>query len=169
MACPSQGTSLCPRRTNSDSELIECKTLIIMVDLVLQGSKESVGPIRGRERILTPLVGETTSNLHRIRDDNDRRRHVAVFPDLSVRLEGEYCLMFHVYEIFDGACIHQKSINSNTFRVYPAKEFPGMAETTPLTMLLKQHAIRVKTSKSVRGRDKFINSVVSDFHNTANC
>ena len=119
-----------------------------------------VAPIKGRERIMAPLVGEVTSHLHRIREpETERPKFVAVFPDLSVRQEGLYCLQCHLYEVTGSDVLHRVAVKSNTFRVYAAKEFPGMAETTPLTLMLKNHAVRVKTSKSIRGKVKYMNEV----------
>ena len=74
------------------------------------------------------------------------------FPDLSVRHEGLYRLLFHVLEVEDGEVIFRGTSISNTFRVYAAKEFPGMVESTPVTKLLKNHGVRVRVIKRGHGK-----------------
>ena len=124
-------------------------------------SIEAIPPIRGRERIMMPLVGVNAISTHRIRrQENGEPCYVFAFPDLSVRQEGFYCLHFCCYEIDGADIIPRASVKSNTFRVYSAKEFPGMGETTALTQVLKSFGIRVKCSKSIRARVKRSNEVI---------
>lgn len=82
-----------------------------------------------------------------------------VWPDLSVRHEGLYRLRFHVYEVEDGDVILRGVDISNTLRVYAAKEFPGMADSTPFTELLKNHGLRVRVAKSSRAKRKILHHI----------
>lgn len=111
---------------------------------------------------MNPLVGVRNVSHHRVSNSSGDKRFpldpfaVFAFPDLSVRHEGLYCLMFYVYEICGDEFIHRAAIKSNTFRVYPAKEYPGMPDSTPFTELLKDHGIRVRVTKTPRGKKGFL-------------
>jgi hypothetical protein len=108
------------------------------------------------------LVGSFTSELYKIRDiDTGAPQYVFVFPDLSIRQEGHYKLRVSVYQRLGEEIIYRGSTVTNTFRVYAAKEFPGMAKTTTLTHLLKDFGIRVKSSKSIRGKRRRVAEVVT--------
>jgi Velvet factor len=122
------------------------------------GNCQPVGLIRNRDQLMRPLVGSLNTTFHIIRDNT--QKYVAVFPDLSVRLEGHYYLKFHLYEIVDGHCLRRTVAKSNTFRVYNAKDFPGMSETTPLNATLKQFGIRVRVARSIRAKKVFLQDVL---------
>jgi hypothetical protein len=75
-----------------------------------------------------------------------------VYPDLSVRHEGMYCIEFMIWEMENDEAFLRGTVHSNTFRVYAAKEFPGMSKTTEFTESLKYYGIRVRVSKSLRSK-----------------
>jgi Velvet factor len=75
---------------------------------------------------------------------------VFAFTDLSVRQEGHYRLRFDVFEISSATIYHRAHVISDEFRVYAAKSFPGMAQSTDFTDTLKKHGIRVRVSKTIR-------------------
>lgn len=118
--------------------------------------------IYNRGQSLNPLVGVRNVSHHKVSNSSGDSRFpldpfaVFAFPDLSVRHEGLYCLMFYVYEICGDEFIHRAAIKSNTFRVYPAKEYPGMPDSTPFTELLKAHGIRVRVTKAQRAKRAFL-------------
>lgn len=127
--------------------------MFVVVESVTSPEAETLPPIQGRERLMVQLVGSFTSDPYRIRNpQNGEPWFVFVFPDLSIRQEGHYRLRAVLYERIGENVVWRASTVTNTFRVYAAKEFPGMAETTPLTHVLKDYGIRVKCSKSIRGK-----------------
>jgi len=63
-----------------------------------------------------------------------------------------YIIEFTLWEVEDGQVVFRGTHRSNTFRVYTAKEFPGMAESTPINELLKSHGIRVRVARRPQGR-----------------
>jgi len=118
---------------------------------------------------MTPLVGVTNATPHRI--VLEREGHpttegepipVFAFTDLSIRQEGRYRLQFDLFEVRDGELIWHTSIISGLIQVFPAKGFPGMAESTPFTSILKKHGIRVRVSKSIRASKKLVPQVDSE-------
>lgn len=95
-----------------------------------------------------------------------------IFPDLSVRHEGQYRLTFTLYEeVKDpkdadaeakpasvdaggiGASIHGRcEVKSSPFSVYSAKKFPGLTESTPLSRTVADQGCRVRIRRDVRMR-----------------
>ncbi|KAJ9141904.1 Sexual development activator [Pleurostoma richardsiae] len=99
-----------------------------------------------------------------------------LFPDLSVRHEGMYRLVFNLYEetkdpkdkdneptegtsspgspnlpepaSFD----FRMEVKSDTFNVYSAKKFPGLAESTTLSRTVAEQGCRVRIRRDVRMR-----------------
>jgi hypothetical protein len=103
--------------------------------------------------------------MHRITLPSDWQRpegHIVgvfAFTDLSIRQEGTYRLMFDLFELTNGEAVWRAKITSEVFRVYPAKSFPGMAQSTDFTDILKKHGIRVRVSKSVRNTKKELSNM----------
>jgi hypothetical protein len=123
--------------------------------------------VNARERQMTPLVGVTNATMHRIVFSSADGRPpqptgVFAFTDLSVRQEGVYRLRFHLFEIRDGEAIPLCFTDSEAFRVHPAKGFPGMAQSTAFTDILKKHGLRVRVSKSIRAPKRLGNQVDSE-------
>jgi hypothetical protein len=104
-----------------------------------------------------------------------------IFPDLSVRHEGEYRLNFHLYEevknpkdadkdapmplpnsISNSAApsprppqtyLHFRlDIKSRAFSVYSAKRFPGLAQSTHLSRTIAEQGCRVRIRRDIRMR-----------------
>lgn len=138
--------------------------LFLQVSLVHATNHEPVVVV-GRERQMSPIVGVTTATMHRITLPSDWQRPeghilgVFAFTDLSIRQEGAYNLKFDLFELTNGEAVWRSEIFSNDFRVYPAKSFPGMAQSTDFTDILKKHGIRVRVSKSVRNTKKELSNM----------
>jgi hypothetical protein len=101
-----------------------------------------------------------------------------IFPDLSVRHEGQYKLSFNLYEQAkndddrdrdvspnemkanppnvagapDESFDWRLEIKSNEFTVYSAKKFPGLAESTALSRTVAEQGCRVRIRRDVRMR-----------------
>lgn len=97
-----------------------------------------------------------------------------IFPDLSVRHEGKYRLVFMLYEEVkdakdgDGSFMDQASthpvtrqashvngrcdVRSAPFDVFSAKKFPGLAESTHLSRTVADQGCRVRIRRDVRMR-----------------
>jgi len=143
--------------------------LLCFVQLVHADSLEPV-IVPARERQINALVGVTNTTLHRICAPLDPARHpngasvqqgVFAFTDLSVRQEGYYRLQFHLFELVNGEAVPRCKKESDRFKVYAAKGFPGMEQSTVFTDILKKHGIRVRVSKSIRASKKVTAKVES--------
>jgi hypothetical protein len=100
-----------------------------------------------------------------------------IFPDLSVRHEGSYKLSFNLYEetkdekdqdaeptvdspakpatvpgTAHGSFDWRLEVKSATFKVYSAKKFPGLAESTALSRVVQEQGCRVRIRRDVRMR-----------------
>jgi hypothetical protein len=124
--------------------------------LVSFDRKEPVSPVYSQGRDLVPLVGQTVAFVQRVSEipENDTEpfthKGVFAFSDLSVRQEGLYRIAFHLYERVGDEILYRASVETGTFRVYPAKEFPGMQHSTGRTVGLKDQGVRIRVKKSIR-------------------
>ncbi|KAI8630871.1 hypothetical protein F5Y19DRAFT_37731 [Xylariaceae sp. FL1651] len=95
-----------------------------------------------------------------------------LFPDLSVRHEGRYRLVFSLYELIKNAhdldrdapepdsgdtqlptdACHRMDLRSADFTVYSAKKFPGLTESTTLSRTVAEQGCRVRIRRDVRMR-----------------
>lgn len=113
-----------------------------------------------------------------------------LFPDLSVRHEGRYRLVFSLYELIKNegdldrdapepeagaaqlptdAC-HRMDLRSADFTVFSAKKFPGLTESTTLSRTVAEQGCRVRIRRDVRMRRRDTNTKPSggdEFSNNA--
>ncbi|KAF8445402.1 velvet factor [Terfezia claveryi] len=94
------------------------------------------------------LAGTLVSSLHRLKDIDNSDGGFFVFGDLSVKIEGEFRLRFSLFEINE--VVHIKSITSEPFTVYAAKNFPGMSESTFLSRSFGDQGVRLRIRKEPR-------------------
>ncbi|KAH9908084.1 velvet factor-domain-containing protein [Xylariomycetidae sp. FL2044] len=111
-----------------------------------------------------------------------------LFPDLSVRHEGRYRLVFSLYELIKekedldhdapipfndgvtssgpGDATHRMDLKSADFVVYSAKKFPGLTESTTLSRTVAEQGCRVRIRRDVRMRRRDTKqSAASEFEN----
>ncbi|KAJ2162494.1 hypothetical protein GGF46_000625 [Coemansia sp. RSA 552] len=78
-----------------------------------------------------------------------------VFPDLSIRKDGEYRLRFAFFnlqseatgELISTSTQIQAFTFSEPFRVFSAKQFPGMIESTALSKHFAKQGIKIPVRK----------------------
>ncbi|CAJ2511551.1 Uu.00g071760.m01.CDS01 [Anthostomella pinea] len=108
-----------------------------------------------------------------------------LFPDLSVRHEGRYRLVFSLYELIKegadldrdsplrvdgdpGDASHRMDLKSTDFTVFSAKKFPGLKESTPLSRTVAEQGCRVRIRRDVRMRRRDTKaSAPRDYDNNA--
>ncbi|KAI9872139.1 MAG: hypothetical protein M1830_002030 [Pleopsidium flavum] len=98
----------------------------------------------------TALAGTLVSSLHRLKDVDNSDGGFFVFGDLSVKVEGDYRLRFSLFEMRKAEVFHIKSIISNPFTVFAAKNFPGMSESTFLSRSFGDQGVRLRIRKEPR-------------------
>lgn len=90
-------------------------------------------------------------------DDNARLGCFFIFSDLSCRAVGRYRLKFQIMKVIPEQMIVGSSTNvirsveSEIFEVYSAKDFPGMRASTALTRDLKRQGAAVSVKKGNEG------------------
>ncbi|KAG0363804.1 hypothetical protein BGZ54_008021 [Gamsiella multidivaricata] len=75
------------------------------------------------------------------------------FPDLSVRTEGTYTLRFSFTLLPEPPVMTSSvvaTVFSAPFEIYPAKKFPGMSKSTPLSKKLFDQGVRIPLRKKTR-------------------
>ncbi|OAQ96502.1 hypothetical protein LLEC1_01390 [Akanthomyces lecanii] len=91
-----------------------------------------------------------------------------IFPDLSVRHEGYFCLSFSLFETtkeekdFDlepatdvpSGVDWRMEIKTQPFNVFSAKKFPGLMESTTLSKIVADQGCRVRIRRDVRMRKR---------------
>ncbi|KAJ1982224.1 hypothetical protein H4R35_000395 [Dimargaris xerosporica] len=102
------------------------------------------------EAVTASTIGSLVSSLHRLKDIDNSDGGFFVFPDISVKLEGKYRLRFCLYELVDSTVVYLGSEFSDVFTVYPAKKFPGMAESTFLSRSFSDQGVRIRIRKEHR-------------------
>ncbi|KAJ1865093.1 hypothetical protein LPJ73_000117 [Coemansia sp. RSA 2703] len=84
-----------------------------------------------------------------------------VFPDLSIRKDGEYRLRFSFFDLKSSvgdllrtsAYIKARTF-SDPFKVYSAKQFPGMIESTELSKHFAKQGVKIPVRKETAGKNQ---------------
>ncbi|KAK9701673.1 hypothetical protein K7432_011611 [Basidiobolus ranarum] len=116
---------------------------------------ELVGPEDVMEEPIpaTAIVGTLCSSLYKLKDINNTYGGFFIFPEISVRVEGDFRLKFKLYEIISGQSILMKCTYSDIFTVYSSKHFPGMEESTFLSRSFSDQGARIR----IRRGSKMLN------------
>ncbi|KAK2003647.1 hypothetical protein LX36DRAFT_78916 [Colletotrichum falcatum] len=116
-----------------------------------EGTEECTNMYDGMGRLNKRMMGSLVSSPFVGLDESGEEGCFFCFPDMSVRTPGPFRLKF-VLVVVDAA--HRSlrapircSIISDVFRVYTAKEFPGMQASTPLTKRLKEQGCLISIKK----------------------
>ena len=102
--------------------------------------------------VASPFVGVDPDALP-ARNENARLGCFFVFPDLSCRQSGLYRLRFTYMKInvelmpTGSTSPLVSTVESSTFEVFSAKDFPGMRPSTNLTKALKQQGAHISVKK----------------------
>ena len=107
------------------------------------------------------LIGSLSGSAFKLVDEEKQTGLWFVFQDLSVRTEGWFRLKFSFFDLKDGglqpepattnalskfapmlACVYSKP-----FKVYSAKKFPGVIESTALSKIFAEQGIKIPIRK----------------------
>ena len=97
-------------------------------------------------------MGTTVSSPFVGQDENNQEGCFFCFPDLSCRTPGTFRLKFALVVLGTMATSGSKTplaatVMSEPFKVYNAKDFPGMTASTPLTKKLKEQGCLISIKK----------------------
>ncbi|EME47645.1 velvet-like regulatory protein [Dothistroma septosporum NZE10] len=181
-ACGQGAKSSADRRPVDPPPIVELKifegekrddiTYTMHANYFLFATLEQARPIahaRGQDRNTHPvLTGTPVAGMVYL--DRPTPAGYFIFPDLSVRHEGEYRLSFSLYEELknpkdedkpeeacdaaggDAHVTHRLEVKSAPFHVYSAKKFPGLTESTHLSRMVAEQGCRVRIRRDVRMR-----------------
>ncbi|KAG8422549.1 hypothetical protein J3459_010289 [Metarhizium acridum] len=76
--------------------------------------------------------GCLASSSYHLKDEHATEGYFFIFPDIRVRVLGQYKLYFNLFERNKTFYRLIGSLLSNTFKVYTARQFPGLTKSTPL-------------------------------------
>ncbi|CAG8953984.1 hypothetical protein HYFRA_00009083 [Hymenoscyphus fraxineus] len=201
-ACGSGAKSSADRRPVDPPPVVELRifegetqkdpdvTFSYKANFFLFATLESVRPIAHGRVQPTPsqtpvLTGMPVSGMAYL--DRPLEAGYFIFPDLSVRHEGEYRLSFNLYESVDPSLNGDSSpvdrkpslstdipnasfdwrmeVKSHQFPVYSAKKFPGLSESTQLSRVVAEQGCRVRIRRDVRMRRREKNAPEDYEHN----
>ena len=106
------------------------------------------------------LMGTTVSSPFVGLDENNEEGCFFCFPDLSCRTPGTFRLKFALVVLGTVVTSGAKTplaatVMSEPFKVYNAKDFPGMTASTPLTKKLKEQGCLISIKK---GNERHVGS-----------
>ncbi|CAG8475324.1 21137_t:CDS:2 [Cetraspora pellucida] len=129
---------------------------------------QSTGPSSTVMSLNTPsstrnLMGHCTSSAYVLNNHSGQQGIYFIFQDLSVRTEGTFTLKFsfcNVKELMAQSITEFAStrgsvaaeVYSAPFKVYSAKKFPGMTESTALSKAFAKQGIKIPIRKETRYR-----------------
>ncbi|EPZ35961.1 hypothetical protein ROZALSC1DRAFT_26506 [Rozella allomycis CSF55] len=137
--------------SDSDEIWLNNPYYVVIASLV-NAETGSVVELEGKAK--TPLAGNCTSSGFRLKDMNNNDALFFVFQDLSVRIDGTFKLRFDLFELVQQSdkAYYCATAKSNSFKVYLAKHFPGLNESTPLSRYLADHGIKMRVRNDARKR-----------------
>jgi hypothetical protein len=114
------------------------------------------------------LIGTTTSTAFRLTDENGQTGLWFIFQDLSIRTEGTFRLRFDMFDLmpdFPFSAPPQEgpkaanpprvaNVHSRPFKVWSAKKFPGVIETTQLSRAFAEQGIKIPVRKNEEKKRK---------------
>ncbi|KAJ2766612.1 hypothetical protein IWQ57_004290, partial [Coemansia nantahalensis] len=114
----------------------------------------------GRTYTVHNLIGTTVAQGAKLQGLDGQPGVFFVFPDLSIRKDGTYRLQFSFFNLegeddnllTDKTDIPAKAF-TDVFRVYSAKQFPGMMESTPLSKHFARQGVKIPVRKEAGKQD----------------
>lgn len=104
-------------------------------------------------QIYQNMIGPRTVTGTVLKDLDDQMKIFFVFPDLSIRVKGEYYLECRlVYVTNSKAILCLPFMETRSFQVYPPKSFPGMLESSELSTSFSDQGCSIRKRKSVLRR-----------------
>ncbi|KAI9332826.1 velvet factor-domain-containing protein [Obelidium mucronatum] len=115
-------------------------------------AKFNVVPTESYSRSQT-LLGTLISTPESLLNLENNRGLYFLFPDLAVRISGQYRLKFDLFDITQMAFGAKPlaSASSDVFKVYNPKEFPGTVVATPLSRCFASQGMRIRLRQATNG------------------
>ncbi|KAI8075868.1 velvet factor-domain-containing protein [Gilbertella persicaria] len=123
---------------------------VVQVSLWSADMKRQLDLVKNKHQALRTLMGSVVASPSLLKDLDGQEAYYFAFPDLSVRMTGEYRLQFTLMHLTRSKII--KSLFSEPFTVYSAKAYPGMKESSELAKHLFRQGLKltIRTQNSAR-------------------
>lgn len=126
------------------------------------GNEDQVDPASAQEDMPSTrrLTGTLVASPYQAKDEYGIAGNFFVFHDMSCRSPGRYILLFKLIRIDPRMMIEGTkhptvaSVTTNIFDVYPAKDFPGMRQSSDLLKALRRQGLNVSVKKGSDARKK---------------
>lgn len=105
-------------------------------------SEGSLGEIPTRN-----LIGNLVTNAFKLFDDKNEKGIWFILHDLSVRIEGEFKLKFSFVDLSNDEMIFKFS---EPFRVYSAKKFPGVVDSSQLGRVFASQGVKIPIRRDTK-------------------
>ncbi|ORY61780.1 velvet factor, partial [Pseudomassariella vexata] len=104
------------------------------------------------------MTGSMVSSLHRLKDLQNQESGFFIFPDLLIKIPGDFKLHFALMKMKTnpsdpgdlGEWETVAETDSDPFKVYTSKDYPGMAESTVMTRSFSDQGVKVRLRKDSR-------------------
>lgn len=110
--------------------------------LTSSDSDDSMGDVPTRN-----LIGSTVLNAFKLLSDTHHRGIWFILGDLSVRIEGDFRLLFKLVNLANNTTTRKFS---NEFKVYSAKKFPGVVDSMPLGRVFASQGVKIPIRRETR-------------------
>ncbi|TKA22972.1 hypothetical protein B0A50_07715 [Salinomyces thailandicus] len=100
----------------------------------------------------SPMIGQSSSSLHRLKDITNKDGGFFVFGDLSIKRVGLHRLRFNLFNADHkgGGVTYISHIDSDPFPVVINKEFTGLTESSHLSRTFSDQGVRLRLRKEPR-------------------
>lgn len=93
------------------------------------------------------LIGNLVTNAFKLFDDNNEKGIWFILHDLSIRIEGEFKLKFSFVDLKTDEMIHKFS---EPFKVYSAKKFPGVVDSSQLGRVFASQGVKIPIRRDAK-------------------
>ncbi|KAJ2858790.1 hypothetical protein FB639_005892 [Coemansia asiatica] len=111
--------------------------------------------------VVRNLIGASVTTGAKLQNIDGSLGIFFVFPDLSIRKDGEYRFRFSFFDLKSSTGdLLRTSVSikartfSDPFKVYSAKQFPGMIESTPLSKHFAKQGVKIPVRKETAGKSR---------------
>ncbi|KAI9598865.1 velvet factor-domain-containing protein [Syncephalis fuscata] len=138
-------------QNKDDQTFLDNPHLFVQAYLIDVDTKKIISYAHG----MHPLAGNCVQSSICMQYKNEEYRAFFIFGDISIRIEGKYCLKFVLLEREDsGKCKKLAQITTDQFIAYLGKDFSGMSKSTELTRALADQGARIRIRKEDRMTSK---------------
>ncbi|ORX93622.1 hypothetical protein K493DRAFT_374925 [Basidiobolus meristosporus CBS 931.73] len=150
------------QRGRIDTAAIQDPFYVLHVTLWSEDRQEERNIITSNSKCTRVLMGSLVASANLLKNPEGEQGCYFCFPDLSIRIEGRYCLKFNLIRLGGDIFRETSPMDANSkvlacafseaFTVFSAKKFPGMTESTELSKAFAKQGLKIPIRNDVRSR-----------------